>query len=353
MLDDLTATISRHVIVPDGAAEAIALWVMHAHCHDAATHSPILVANSPDKRCGKSTLLGVLNCLVPKPLATANITEAGLFRVIERDRSTLLIDEADTFLGRFDSFRGILNAGHQRSAATVVRNTQSGGNYVPCKFSVWAPKAIFLIGALHPTLMDRSILIPMKRKLPTETVERFRGETEELGALRERAEQWTEANMDALREAETAVPSGLHDRTTDSWRPLLAIADQAAGHWPETARTVAVKMASDVDESVSVLLLADIRDIFDEGQCDRISSNALAMKLAALGHRPWSEWRNGECQLANLLRPFNIRPTTIRFGGETKKGYKREWFEDAWTRYLPECDGVTGEGGECDVQEAA
>jgi hypothetical protein len=112
-------------------------------------------------------------------------------------------------------------------------------------------------------------------------------------------------------------------------------------------------MAPDADESASVLLLADIREVFDEGQCDRIRSTELALKLATLGHRAWSEWRNGECQMASLLRTFNIRPTSVRFGGNTAKGYKREWFEDAWRRYLRECAGVTDEGGECDGQEAA
>jgi hypothetical protein len=39
--------------------------------------------------------------------------------------------------------------------------------------------------------------------------------------------------------------------------------------------------------------------------------------------------------LASHLRPFGIRPDSVRFGGKTLKGYQRLQFEDAWRRYLP------------------
>jgi hypothetical protein len=54
--------------------------------------------------------------------------------------------------------------------------------------------------------------------------------------------------------------------------------------------------------------------------------------------RPWPEWRQGKpmtaVQLATALRPFRIRPTTIRVGQQTPKGYLKAAFEEAWSRYL-------------------
>jgi len=35
-------TVSRYLVLPTGAADAVALWVLHAYAHDAADHSPIL-----------------------------------------------------------------------------------------------------------------------------------------------------------------------------------------------------------------------------------------------------------------------------------------------------------------------
>jgi hypothetical protein len=40
--------------------------------------------------------------------------------------------------------------------------------------------------------------------------------------------------------------------------------------------------------------------------------------------------------LAAMLRPFGIRPHTIRIGQSTPKGYEFKDFEDAFARYLPE-----------------
>lgn len=343
LLGELVSTFRRHLSIPNYAPEAIALSTVHAHCHDAATHSPILAAISPERRCGKSTLLGVLKCLVPNPLATSNITEAAVFRSIERDQPTLLIDEADTFLvGARSGFRGILNAGFQRSAASVSRTEPTKDGYEPKSFNVWGPKAIFAIGSLHPTLMDRSIEIRMMRKLPSEKVERFTRETDELRDLKSRLEQLAKDHIETLREAEPAMPAGLHDRAADSWRPLLAIADLAGDHWPETARRAAVSLTPDFEESPGILLLEDIRTIFDEQKADRLPSATIRAELKKRIDRSWSEWGSGESagpisetQIASLLRPFGIFPDVLRFGDETKRGYKREWFEDAWARYLP------------------
>ncbi len=42
ILDALAASFTRYVVLPDGAAEALALWVVFAHAHDAAYVSPIM-----------------------------------------------------------------------------------------------------------------------------------------------------------------------------------------------------------------------------------------------------------------------------------------------------------------------
>jgi len=40
-------------------------------------------------------------------------------------------------------------------------------------------------------------------------------------------------------------------------------------------------------------------------------------------------------QIARLLAPMKIKPSSIRIGTETPRGYLREWFDDAFFRYLP------------------
>ena len=167
-------TFTRHVVLPVGGADAAALWTLHAHAHDTAAISPILAITSPTPECGKTTLLTLLGALVPKPLAASNITAAPLFRAVEKWRPTLLIDEADTFLRDSDELRGIINSGHNRGAAFVIRSV--GDDHEPRQFMTWAPKVIALIGKLPPTLASRAIHIEMRRLGPGETVEPVRAD---------------------------------------------------------------------------------------------------------------------------------------------------------------------------------
>jgi hypothetical protein len=174
LLNELTAGISKYVVMETGAAEAVALWVIHAHLIDAFPISPRLAVTSPEKGCGKTTSLDMIARLVPRPLTTANTTAAAIFRTIEALKPTLLIDEADTFLTENDEMRGVLNSGHRRSGAFVLRLV--GDDHEPRAFSTWAPTVIAMIGRLPDTLEDRSIPVRLRRKLPNETVAPLRAD---------------------------------------------------------------------------------------------------------------------------------------------------------------------------------
>src|SRR5262249_7796967 len=83
LLDQIVRTVRDRVILPDGAADAIALWVAFAHCHDCFTISPLLSITSPTPECGKTVLHDYLDGVVPKPLAGCNISTASIFRVVD------------------------------------------------------------------------------------------------------------------------------------------------------------------------------------------------------------------------------------------------------------------------------
>ena len=91
--DNLTA----HIILPPGAAVAITLWIILTYCFDAFLILPILMLLSPEKRCGKTTLLLLLNGLVNNGRLSSNISPAAVYRIVEKFKPTLLTDEADTF----------------------------------------------------------------------------------------------------------------------------------------------------------------------------------------------------------------------------------------------------------------
>ena len=76
LLEAIVETITRYVALSPAAAIAGALWCIHAHAFEAFYISPRLAIVSPEKRCGKSTLLRVVQPTLPKALSAANITVA-------------------------------------------------------------------------------------------------------------------------------------------------------------------------------------------------------------------------------------------------------------------------------------
>jgi Protein of unknown function (DUF3631) len=189
---------------------------------------PRLLVTSPEKRCGKSTLLDAVERLVPRALSASNISASALFRVIEAARPTMILDEADTFVRDNEELRGVVNAGHKRNGM-VIR--VAGGNdkdFEPRQYSVYAPIVLAAIGRLPTTIEDRSVMVRMKRRRPDEKVESLRLDRPNgLDELARKAARWVADHADAIRDADPVVPNSIFNRTADNWRPLLTVADIA------------------------------------------------------------------------------------------------------------------------------
>jgi putative DNA primase/helicase len=340
LLTQLTAAIERHVVLPAHASVAIALWILWSHVYNAFDIAPRLALLSPEKRCGKTTLLRLLAALTPKPLLASNVTPAALFRTIETASPTLLVDEFDSFGVENEELRGLLNSGHNRDSAFIVR--VCGDDHEPRKFSTWAPIVIAAIGSLPDTILDRSIVVPMRRKLPSEKIAKLTDTAKDcLRVLARSAARWAKDREADLRQARPDVPAELNDRGQDNWYPLLCVAHVIGGEWPERARQAAVALSgTDDPTSTKTELLADIRAVFEATGADRLSSVDLCDRLAALQDRPWAEWRRGKpltpAQLARLLKPFGVSSRNLKQpDGSVLKGYEAADFNDTFNRYLP------------------
>jgi len=342
LLNEITLTLKRFVILPDKAAEAIALWIVFTYTFDAMRICPILALTSPEKRCGKTTALSLLLTLSNRAIPASNITPAALFRATERWKPTLMIDEADTFLRDNDELRGIVNSGHTRDMAFVIRTV--GDDHEPKRFSTWAPKAIAAIGTLKDTLIDRSIVIQMRRKTAAEKVERLKNL--DTMDIKRRCIRWAQDSEAQLKVSDPILPEKLHDRAADNWAPLVSIADMAGGDWPELARKAAIVFTqAEDDESIKIQLLMDIKSIFETENTDRIWTDQLVDSLKQMDERPWSEWRKGKGlnarSLSQLLKSFSIRSKDIRIDQKVKKGYLLESFNDTFPRYIPSQNATT------------
>jgi putative DNA primase/helicase len=356
LLDGIRDLIRRYIALPQHAAETMALWVLHAWAFDAFDTSPFLVLGSPTKRCGKTSLLSLIYWLTPRSELASNISPSAIFRYIEDQRPTLLIDEADTFVRENEELRGILNSGHTKIAANVIRSVETKEGQKPRRFSTWAPKAIATIAKLADTLEDRSIAVIMRRKTRDEQVARLRHrDTDEFSAFRSRALRWAADNLEPLKTANPITPNELNDRAADNWRPLLAIADLAGGAWPARARITALALSGESasGEDIGVQLLRDIHAMFEPG-VPVLLSRQIVENLSADPEKPWAEYSRGrpitQKQMANLLRAFHIFSDTVHLPGTHGRGYKGKQFNDAARRYLT---GETHSCSENSVSECA
>lgn len=373
LLDELAGLLSRFVVLPSHAAEALALWTLHTYAFELRDVTTYLGLVSPEKRCGKTTLLGVLSELVHRPVVAANISPSAFFRVIEEIRPTLLIDEADTFLQGNDELRGILNSGYHRKTAFVVRvGTEQPTSPIPARrraadeggpppsassfprfpisphpsarllrFSSWCPKVMAAIGRLPDTLADRCIVIKMQRKTHREQCERA-SNLDSL-TLRRCCVRFIHDHASLIARSRAEVPSTLNDRAADIWEPLLVLADLAGGPWPAKARDAAVALSARAEESTPIgALLFDIFVALELTPDRRLFSRDLVDHLNNYLDRPWAEARNGrpitDLWLSQQLRRYGIRPRTVRIDGETARGYRFEQFEEVFRRYMPKSE---------------
>lgn len=358
ILDDLATQFDKYVSLPPGGAVALALWSAFAWAHEAFAVSPMLALVSPTMRAGKSTVFEMLQqVLPPKTYLASSLTSAVLYRmkgIAEDGQDTprtqptkpslcVLMDEAD-LLKMTRDFRAVLDSGHRRRDAYVLRVTGAGVG----EYSSWFPKALALIdrpsSPLPDSIRDRCILIKMERMKPGESKPKLpRHQTvAELEGLQTRVMEWVRdhyTELFELAQGPILADDELHDRAKDCWHPLMCIARLAGGAWETHARQVSLILFDATrDKEQLVELLHDSQEVFASHDAETFGSVELTNKLVGLDGRPWQEIRLTPIKLSRMLRPLSIRPRqtwTDAVGRKANKQcYHRADFLDAFERYL-------------------
>lgn len=347
ILDDVEEVIRKYVVLSEDQYTAVTLWVAATHGINVWEHAPRLAILSPVKGCGKTRLMEVLMPMSYQPFPALNTTVAVLFRIMEDDRKTIFHDEVDTVFGvqnrsvseATEQIRAFYNGGFSRDFP-VWRMVGQGKKMVPVPFDAFSMAALASkTHDLPDTIQDRSIVIRMRKRGKDEPVDEFRTrDKRKLEKLGLALTEWTEANRSAL---ESARPiSRLTDRAADVWEPLLAVADVAGGGWPEGAREAAYGIARserDVQpDDDGARVLRDIKRLWPRGR-DRWATREMVEALRTDSESDWGRYDYGkgisDVQLSKLLRPYDIKPRLFKRDGEALRGYKKEWFEEAWERY--------------------
>jgi Protein of unknown function (DUF3631) len=354
-------TIEKYCDVKPHESIAAALYILHTFVFNSFSISPRLALTSPTNGCGKTTLLDIIKALAYRAQRTDNCTAAAVYHIINKHRGTLLVDEADN-LGLNDSaktMRAVFNSGHRRGGnITRVINGEL------TEFSTFAPMAIASINILPMPLMRRSVVIHMERTARRDLArfDMMDPDTQRIiNAVYRLILEWVRSNP--TLNLDPKLPSVLRNRAADNWRVLIAIADCFGEEWGKSARDAAIRFATGYhDEEASVILLSDLRDIFNRSTADRASSEYLIEQLHDLDSM-WLEYRGirddqpprklTAAEMARLLKPFGIKPRSIwplgsgragRKQAGSRKGYFRQQFEQAWARYCQQ-DGTPAHFG--------
>jgi hypothetical protein len=354
IVNTLESMYRKYVALDAGLHFVLALWTLATHVFDCFDAYPYLAITSPTKRCGKTRLAEIIELFCCNGQRIVGATPAAIFRTIQMyeldgGTVTLILDEAEvlgTKSDRSEALREILNAGYRRGQSVQRCERTSEGAWEVQRFSVYSPKVIVLIGNLNDTLADRCIPIAMRRRKPGENVERFlySQALRQAKRYRKELENWAKTNRLKVKRCHRQDLEFLEDREAELWLPLFSVCRVVAPERLEQLKITALKIShgkqSEEPAEFGVLLLKDIREIFDRDRADRLSSTGLLGTLAGNEESPWSTWGNGRGLdargLARLLRPFKIGSHNLRLDdGSILKGYARMDFEEVWATYLP------------------
>ncbi|SEP71740.1 DUF3631 domain-containing protein [Nitrosomonas ureae] len=343
LLDEVSATIRRFIVMDKYQADIAALWLAVCWFVDVIHTAATALINAPEKSCGKTQLLTLMGKLAPRATQLSGISPSVLFRMIEKYQPTLFVDEIETVLKDNEDLRGLLNAGHTRDSAFVWRSVAAGDDFEPKRFTVWGMKAIAGINAakLAETVTSRSIVFELRRKKQDEKVDRLRfAEPLLFERLTAQLARFSEDYSNAVKQTRPILPDELGDREQDNIEPLLQVAYVAGDHWPDTATKAALQIfnASRNNQSTANELLADIQEVFETKGTDKISTADLIALLVSDDEKSWQTYNRGKSlspkQLANKLKGYGIYSKTVRIGYETPRGYELDQFADAFERYL-------------------
>ena len=332
----LYSLVHEHMAIDEPLKVAFVLWVIFTYLTDISDFAPIAWITAPERQCGKSTLLGLFERVVNKPMAFNNITQAVLYRVMEQFKPTLLIDEIDTSLKDKNELLGIVNAGYSRHASNVPRMNQDKGGIVE-KFDVFGAKVFSGIGEMKGTFASRAIRFELRRKTNSDKVKRFNKRTlphETTNELQRKVKRWAGDNRQAVQAVQTPLLQ-INDRDFDNWEILLQIAT-VLGVYDKALQACLIICNRKDEPSLNEMLLSDIRDIFN---VERMSSTDLLEKLNFDSEKCWQTLNNGSPltshQLAKKLKGFGIVSKNMRINSIQVKGFDKADFVKTWAQYLP------------------
>lgn len=348
VVDQVAAFVKRFVFLKEPSLyRLLALWIIHTYLIDEFEYTPYLFVHSPERGCGKTCLLSVLDLLVFKSSGiTASPTEAVIFR--SAHGHTQILDEADTYLPRLETARGILNAGYYRHGKVQRIDKDEKGKHTLQEFPVFAARVIAGIGShiLPVATRDRTFSIEMTRQVRSEKRERFRPRTlkAEVDVIGRSIDEWVKSHKEQVA-ARYALPFPhldrfQEDRTIDISEPVAAILEVAYAGDPtlpvvrmEFLHSIALVRCEQTEESLDHRILGALVQAASSssGKGELVGSpSELAVVCSNQGVSCV------EFEVSRALRQYGFETKSVRVDGDPRKRYvlSQEALSELSSRYL-------------------
>lgn len=271
VIHDIENIVRRVMVMRPEYVTAVAYYCLASWFVDYLDYAPYMVITAPDRECGKSKLLSLMGKLVRRPYPMSGApSDSSIFRVIEQNTPTLLMDEVDTYLSKSKELQGILNGGIDRENAFVTRSEgTSSADMKPVRFSTFGFKVLSGIGSEKSgeALVSRAIIVRLERKKASESRERVREiSRKELADLRRKMYRLACTYGESLREksrgARVPMPMSMGDRDCDKWEAQIILADMVSKDEGIRIRDVAERVSGDKGElSWKTALLVDAYEV--------------------------------------------------------------------------------------------
>lgn len=320
---------------------AIVLWTAVTHFVEVCKFAALLAVLSPTKRSGKTTVAEPLTKLVRRPFPMSNTSVAALFRCTDKS-PTLLFDEMDQQLQSIGSdFVGILNSGHTRKFAYVIRATGKGHK----RYNTFCHKLVAMIGEPPSTVLDRAIVISLLRKRVDEALVKYvDSDNDDFDALRAQLEALALGNLAAIKTATPLIPPLDSNRAMNNWEHLLAVSELAGDFWAQLGRDSATLLTNSLQAYLpnEEQLIVDLADIFRRRGAEFLPTVVILEELCRDPDARWSSVRRGAPInghfLGQMLGKFLVpKGEQERFDGGASplKGYRLRHLADLFERYAP------------------
>ena len=330
LFDALKVVLRRIIFASEDDYHLLALKIFESFLVDCFSCLSILRVRSPEKGCGKSTVLDTLELLAQKAFLCITATVASLFRTTTQYHPSFLIDESREFGKNNDDLRAFACAAYERGR-TVPRINPNTLEVELFETFSWLTLAS--VEALDETIEDRAITIFLKRKpAHVETEELDDIDPKVFHDLKREVQRFANDHAAAIKATPLPRPKSMHNRNWKKWRSLLKISREIDEQCLIDSLSIALRKTREFAEepSLQIEILLRIRMVFKEEKKDFLPTTVILKALNMDREAPWADWTNGiqkgltSHRLGKVLREhFQVK--SDRHGRAGLRGY---WLKD-------------------------